>query len=330
MRTVPASCRRCGGRHFFRRCRGRHLQSSPRTGRAFADVPRRLGRGGSGFCVASVAASPNRGHCLTRHWQRWGPISGLLLASPGHRWPSPFHGLPDLGSAQRGGSVLAREPAVDGAGSVHQRRFPVPAAVSGRAGRTVPSGRRRPAPRSGRLASVLMFKTALNVALGLDIAAGLLVDTHPSATPARCTPRPSCSPRRPAAGAGSSSRSRALSGTPAAPPRWTAWLAVVGVEANVGAVLGTLSLTGPLNSGNGIGGDRRTRRLPAWILSVSLWWLIGGKPTAHVHRTGRTRPPTFRSSTLLAAPTAARRRCGRSGRRRPSARRSGAAGPGRG
>ena len=61
----------------------------------------------------------------------------------------------------------------------------------------------------------------------------------------------------------------------AALPGWLGWLAIVGVVANGGAVFGTLSLTGPLNSGNGIvGGIAAPLGLYlAWIFAFSLWWL---------------------------------------------------------
>ena len=44
----------------------------------------------------------------------------------------------------------------------------------------------------------------------------------------------------------------------------------------MGAVFGTLSLTGPLNSGNGIVGGiaAPVGIYLIWIFSVSLWWLI--------------------------------------------------------
>jgi hypothetical protein len=58
-------------------------------------------------------------------------------------------------------------------------------------------------------------------------------------------------------------------------------LAVVGVLANVGAVSGSLSLTGPLNSGNGIvGGIAAPLGLYLiWIFAVSVWWLRGEHTT---------------------------------------------------
>jgi hypothetical protein len=124
--------------------------------------------------------------------------------------------------------------------------------------------------------SAVMFITALNVALGLDMASGLLQE----------------------AGSGESSyalhTAAFLLAAPAAPvgaaffvavaaaafrsdvfPRPIGWLAVIGVAANIGALGGVVSLEGPLNSGNGvIGGIAAPLGLYlAWILTVSLWWL---------------------------------------------------------
>jgi hypothetical protein len=124
--------------------------------------------------------------------------------------------------------------------------------------------------------SAVMFITALNVALGLDMASGLLQE----------------------AGSDKSSytlhTAAFLLAEPAAPvgaaffvavaaaafksdvfPRPIGWLAVIGVVANIGALGGVVSLEGPLNSGNGvIGGIAAPLGLYlAWILAVSLWWL---------------------------------------------------------
>jgi hypothetical protein len=69
-------------------------------------------------------------------------------------------------------------------------------------------------------------------------------------------------------------------------PRWSAWLALVGALANVGAVLGIVSLTGPLNSGNGIvGGILAPLGLYlVWIFAVSVWWLRSGQTTPSAGR----------------------------------------------
>jgi hypothetical protein len=58
-------------------------------------------------------------------------------------------------------------------------------------------------------------------------------------------------------------------------PRWSGWLALVGVVANVGAVGGVGTLTGPWNSGNGVLGGIAAPLglLVVWILAVSVWWL---------------------------------------------------------
>ena len=125
-------------------------------------------------------------------------------------------------------------------------------------------------------ASALMFMTALNIALGLDIAGGLLVDTLPSATYALHTAAFLLAAPAALAGAGFFVAVAGIVWDTGVLPRWTAWLAVVGVVANVGAVFGTLSLTGPLNSGNGIVGGiaAPVGIYLLWIFSVSLWWLI--------------------------------------------------------
>jgi hypothetical protein len=125
------------------------------------------------------------------------------------------------------------------------------------------------------LGSALMFMTALNVALGLDIAGGLIVGVDQASTYALHTAAFLLA--APAAFAGVTFfvavavftwESRAF-------PRWTAWIAVVGVLVNAAAVLGILTLTGPLNSGNGIvGGIAAPLGLYLlWVFCVSVWWL---------------------------------------------------------
>jgi hypothetical protein len=124
--------------------------------------------------------------------------------------------------------------------------------------------------------SALMFMTALNIALGLDVASGLLSERGPTETTYALH------------------SAAFLLAAPAAPvgatffvtvafaafrrnvfSRPLAWLAVVGVLANIGALGGILTLTGPLNSGNGvIGGIAAPLGLYlAWILGVSISWL---------------------------------------------------------
>jgi hypothetical protein len=64
--------------------------------------------------------------------------------------------------------------------------------------------------------------------------------------------------------------------------------------ANAGAVLGTLSLTGPRNSGNGIvGGIAALLGLYlVWICAINMWWL---RASNHTKRT-TTRGNPFESS----------------------------------
>lgn len=129
------------------------------------------------------------------------------------------------------------------------------------------------------LASALMFMTALNVALGLDLAAGLLSEdgssksTYALHTAAFLLAAPAAP-----AGAAFFVAIALASFRRNLFPRPLAWLSVVGVIANVGALGGALSLTGPLNSGNGlVGGIAAPLGLYlTWILCVSVWWLRPG------------------------------------------------------
>jgi hypothetical protein len=124
--------------------------------------------------------------------------------------------------------------------------------------------------------SALMFMTALNVALGLDIASGLLLDrgssgsTYALHTAAFLLAAPAAP-----AGAAFFVAVALVSFRTHLFPGPLAWLSVAGVVANVGALGGMFSVTGPLNSGNGvIGGIAAPLGLYlAWILAVSVWWL---------------------------------------------------------
>ena len=120
--------------------------------------------------------------------------------------------------------------------------------------------------------SAVMFMTALNVALGLDIAAGLLQQDGSGQSSARCTPPRFSLPRRPhPRGQCSSPRSPSRRSERAPSRGRSGWLAVIGAIANIGALAGVVSLDGPLNSGNGVvGGIAAPLGLfLAWILSVS-------------------------------------------------------------
>jgi hypothetical protein len=131
--------------------------------------------------------------------------------------------------------------------------------------------------------SAVIFMTALNVALGLDIASGLLHEAGSDDAPyaLHAAAFLLAAPAAPAgaaffvAVAVASFRSGAF-------PRPFGWLALIGVIANIGALGGVASLDGPLNSGNGlIGGIAAPLGLYLiWIGAVSVWWLTGANEPA--------------------------------------------------
>ena len=139
-----------------------------------------------------------------------------------------------------------------------------------------------------------MFMTALNVALGLDIAGGLLVDIDSSATYVLHTAAFVLAAPAALCGTAFFVAVATLSVGSGVFPRWSAWIAVVGVAANVGAVFGVLTLSGPLNSGNGIvGGIAAPLGLfLVWVGAISLWWLrntrqpVRNSPIASAVRSG--------------------------------------------
>jgi hypothetical protein len=123
--------------------------------------------------------------------------------------------------------------------------------------------------------SVLMFMTALNVAIGLDIAGGLMLSTSSEGTYVLHTAGFLLA--APAAFAGSAFfvAVAVAAFIDHAFPRWSGWLAVVGVVANIGAIFGVFALSGPLNSGNGVIGGIAAPlgTYMLWVLTVSVWWL---------------------------------------------------------
>lgn len=127
--------------------------------------------------------------------------------------------------------------------------------------------------------SAVTFMTALNVALGLDLAAGLLQDAG-STDSSYALHTAAFLPAAPAAPAGAAFFVAIAIGAfvGGAFPRPFGWLAVLGVITNLGALGGIVSVDGPLNSGNGvIGGIAAPLGLYLlWIGSVSVWWLTRG------------------------------------------------------
>jgi hypothetical protein len=120
------------------------------------------------------------------------------------------------------------------------------------------------------LASALMFMTGLNVAVGLVASTALMSEiTSPEITHALhagtfLLAAPAALPGTAffVAIALLSFRTRAF-------PPWLAWVAIAAAVANIGALGGIFSLTGPLNSGNGVVGG-----LPVPILAWWLWTLL--------------------------------------------------------
>jgi hypothetical protein len=126
------------------------------------------------------------------------------------------------------------------------------------------------------LASALMFMTVLNLAVGLVAAAKLLAETSSPDTlhGLHAAAFVIAAPVAPA-GMAFFAAIAAVSFRAAAFPRWLAWAAVVGALANVGALGGVVSLTGPLNAGNGIVAGPAVPVIAwvTWILLASLHWL---------------------------------------------------------
>jgi hypothetical protein len=126
------------------------------------------------------------------------------------------------------------------------------------------------------LVSALMFMTVLNLAVGLVAVAKLLSETSSPDTlhGLHAAAFVIAAPVAPA-GTAFFAAIAAASFRAAAFPRWLAWAAVIGALANVGALGGVVSLTGPLNAGNGIVGGPAVPVLAwvTWTLLASVHWL---------------------------------------------------------
>ena len=142
------------------------------------------------------------------------------------------------------------------------------------------------------LGSAVMFMTALNVAWGLDIAGGLLVSADPASTYALHTAAFLLAAPAAFAGVAFFVAVAAFAFGTGELPRWSAWLAVAGAVVNAGAVLGVVTLTGPLNSGNGIVGGIAgpLGMFLFWVFAVSVWWIRGIKSRS-LRPSARVGPP---------------------------------------
>ncbi len=130
-------------------------------------------------------------------------------------------------------------------------------------------------------AAALMFMTALNVAVGLVAAAGLL-STSASSEVTYGLHAGGFVLAAPVALAGTAffAAISALSFASDVFPRRVGAIGVTAAIANIGALGGLLSTSGPLNSGNGAVGGILVPILSwlAWILVASAWWLREAMP----------------------------------------------------
>ena len=119
--------------------------------------------------------------------------------------------------------------------------------------------------------SALMFMSSLNIAVGLVATADLLSGRSPPETVHAVHTAAFFVIAAPVALAGTASFAAVAraSFSAAALQRWLAWGAVIGAVANVGALGGLFSLTGPLNAANGIVGGPAVPVL-AWVIWILL------------------------------------------------------------
>jgi hypothetical protein len=214
---------------------------------------------------------------MTR-WGRWGPLSGLLLCTTWAPMAVAIPRLPDLDSAADVQEFWRTNQ--------HLMQVVILSVSVGFLFLLVFLGALveliRTDPDAGAIGwivfgSTLMFMTALNVALGLDIAGGLLINVDPSSTYWLHTAAFLLAAPAAFAGAAFFVAIAVITWKSTIFPRWSGWIAVVGIVVNAGAVLGILALSGPLNSGNGaVGGIAGPLGLYlVWVFAVSLWWLRG-------------------------------------------------------
>lgn len=213
---------------------------------------------------------------MMSRWDRWGPLSGLLLCVAWAPMAFAIPRLPDLDSSHdvqqfwRSNQQLMQVVILSvSVGFLFLLLFlgalielVRTAADAGAASWIV-------------LGSGTMSMTALNVALGLDIAGGLLVDVDPGSTYGLHAAAFLLAAPAAFAGAAFFVAIAVVTWETKVFPRWSGWIAVVGVVVNAGAVLGILTLEGPLNSGNGIvGGIAGPLGLYlVWVFAISVWWM---------------------------------------------------------
>jgi hypothetical protein len=217
---------------------------------------------------------------VTARWSRWGAASGALLFLLWAPMALIVPRLPDLGSSaeihdfyRSHGDLLKVVLLLVSVGFFFFLCF---------LGTLVERLRR--AETSGPLTwiafgAALMFMTSLNVAIGLAATAALLSGTS-SPDVIHAVHAAAFVLAAPVALAGTAffAAIAALSLSAAVFPRWLAWGAVVAALANLGALGGIFSLTGPLNAGNGIVGGVAAPILAwvVWALLASVWLIWRG------------------------------------------------------
>lgn len=124
--------------------------------------------------------------------------------------------------------------------------------------------------------SALMFMTSLNIAVGLAASVGLLSETSaPEIISALHAAAFVLAAPVALAGTAFFVAVAVLAFATAVFPRWLAVVGVIAAVANIGALGGIFSRTGPFNSGNGVVGGIAAPILAwvLWILLASLWWM---------------------------------------------------------
>jgi hypothetical protein len=223
--------------------------------------------------------------------QRAGPVCGLLLVLAWSPMAVAIPRLPDLGSANRvaefwrSNTALMRVVIVSvsvgylfllvflGALTDRMRRFEGPGPLAFAA-----------------FGSAVMFMTLLNVAVGLDAAGGLLLPTAgPDATYLLHAAGFILAAPAAFAGVAFFAALAVLIRRTAVFPRWLGRLALLGAVGNVGAVGGSLTLTGPWNAGNGVlaGIAAPLGLFLLWTACASAWWLRDLRP-GRSGRSGRS------------------------------------------
>jgi hypothetical protein len=211
-----------------------------------------------------------------RHWNRWGPLSGILLCVTWAPMAYAIPRLPDLDSSHdvqafwRTNQQLMQVVVLSvSVGFLFLLLF------LGALIEVIRTAADAGAASWMVLGSALMFMTALNVALGLDIAGGLLIDVEPASTYALHTAAFLLAAPAAFAGAAFFVAIAVVTWEAKVFPRWSGWIAVVGVVVNAGAAFGVLTLSGPLNSGNGVvGGIAGPLGLYlVWVFAISVWWM---------------------------------------------------------